>query len=250
MNATKKLPLYVASQIEVYFAGEALNKLMQDNDARFAGAHGITRVDAARWQRAQEYERDTWLIHAREWDDDKNVAHAQKFDDYKALPDDLGDFIELGCGPFTNARVIFRTHTAQSATLLDPLIKDYRQLTNCPYRFGYELDHPDAWGHIPSTALIASAIEDWQPTQQYDTVVMINVLDHCRDADAVTQKVWDITRPGGWVVLFDEPREIDPAIHYDAGHPLALGAAYMEAWLARWEPVYRNGWHFIGRKPA
>lgn len=243
MNATKKLPFYVASQIEVYFAGEALNKLMQDNDARFAGAHGITRVDAARWQRAQEYERDTWLIHAREWDDDKNVAHAQKFDDYKALPDDLGDFIELGCGPFTNARIILEGRRAHTVTLLDPLMRDYLGLPNNGYQRLPTRGEPMA-------QLKAGTIEDFPTTQQYDTVVMINVLDHCRDADAVTQKVWDITRPGGWVVLFDEPREIDPAIHYDAGHPLALGAAYMEAWLARWEPVYRNGWHFIGRKPA
>lgn len=235
--------IFVASPVEVYYDEAADARLRQTNDSRYVTADGILTVDAQRWQQAQGYERDTWLRYNLDMHTDRNEEHAAGFGNYATLPADVGDYIELGCGPFTNSRYILPPRTAHSVTLLDPLALDYqREHPHCTYRDNTLAGHP--------VTVVASAIEAWQTKQRFDTLVMTNVLPHCFNARTVFETIRRVLKPGGWLVFHEAPRLIEPLEVYDVGHPLIVPDAVMEAFLGVFEPVYRSGLYFIGRKPT
>src|SRR5690606_26450050 len=118
----------------------------------------------------------------------------------------------------------------------------YRSHANCTYA--------DGTVNGQAVEMVNATIEDWTPAQQADTLVLINVLHHCKDARAMLDKVRTALRDGGLLIFHEPPREIDPLTHYDAGHPLAPHATFLSAFLEGFEEVYRNGWYFIGRKIA
>ena len=61
--------------------------------------HGIARVPRERWERAQAVERALWSNMGGS--NDRSDAHEAAFNGYRMIPDQLGDVIELGCGPWT-----------------------------------------------------------------------------------------------------------------------------------------------------
>lgn len=234
-------PIFVASPVEVYQGEAAVEHLQTTNDSQYASEDGVMVVSDTRWLKAQEYERQTWMQYNPQATQDRNSEHAGHFDQYRALPEKLGDVVELGCGPFTNARYVLQGNRwIHTITLVDPLLNTYLGHPHCAYT-----DHA-ALG----ITLINNTIEDWQPAQQYDTAIMVNVIAHCRNGYKVLDKLWDILKPGGMVVFHENPREYDPLQHYDVGHPIAPKASVLEAFIGRFEPLYRNGWYFIGRKPV
>src|SRR5581483_9230142 len=108
------------------------------------------RVDDERWRRAQEAELALWQAWSagsgwrrRVWPlvrpllaavgsdrgtgDDWNRWWAEQFDGYSFLGNELGEIIELGCGPFTNVRHILRGRTASRVVCSDPLARHYVQ---------------------------------------------------------------------------------------------------------------------------
>ena len=233
-------PIFITSPRDVKKGDQALAALERTNDTRFETEDGVLQVDAARWQVAHDYERFSWLVHNTNLKTDRNEYHADQFNDYNALPENLGKVIELGCGPFTNLRLILPDHPAESVYLLDPLAKAYQQEhPHCAYHDGTLAGH--------EVNLMASAIEDSNTRHKFDTLVMVNVLPHCRDARAVFSFIRSRVRSGGLVVLGEFPREHPARLHYDAGHPLALKAHVLEGFLSEFDEVYRNGWYFIGR---
>jgi SAM-dependent methyltransferase len=236
------MKIFVASPVEVYEGDTAIPHLQKTNDSRFASARGILHVDAARWKEAQGYERDTWLKYNLEAHSDRNEQHGVGFANYAALPDDLGDYIELGCGPFTNTRFIIAGRKLASLTLLDPLIEDYeREHPFCTYKHWKLYEH--------AVTPVKSAIEAWEPEKLYDALVMTNVLSHCYDADAVFEAVRRVIKPGGWLVFNEDPRPLAPLDLYDVGHPLVVMQDIIDVFLADFGQVYRNGNYYIGRKP-
>lgn len=234
-------PIFVVSQVEIYHGADALAKLAETNDSKYASENGVLKVDAKRWQKAQKYERETWLTYNPQMLDDRNGDHKRAFADYAALPETLGDVTEVGCGAFTNLRLILPDHAASTVTLLDPLIKDYLEHPNCAYKDERLCGYP--------VKLIDKPIEKWLPTERYDTLVMENVLPHCYDAEKVLQTVVKALKPNGLIVFHEAPREHDPLRHYDEGHPIAPTANFLEAFItSNFVEVYRNGWYFIGRR--
>lgn len=234
-------PIFVGSPVDIASGDDARKRLQDTNDSRFANADGVMVVDDNRWLQAQQYERETWMHYNLQAREDRNGDHAAQFDHYGALPQQLGDVVELGSGAFTNIRRILDTgRHAHSITLVDPLVNTYLGHPNCWYT-----DHAEK-----RVMLVNSTIEDWQPLQQYDTAIMVNVIAHCRDGYAVLGKLHGCLKVGGLVVFHEPPREYDPLEHYDVGHPIAPKAHVLEAFISCFEPVYRNDWYFIGRKKA
>lgn len=235
--------IFVASPIDVYMDDAAAAKLALVNDSRFTTSQGILKVDEARWKEAQKYERDTWLLYNLDAVSDRNELHAAGFNNYAALPQALGDYAELGCGPFTNSRLILPGHAVTSVTLVDPLVDEFRRIhPHCTYRDGMLDSHP--------VTTVASAIEEWKPETKYNTVVMTNVLPHCYDAAAVFEKIRQILAPGGWLVFHECAREPAPLEHYDVGHPLIVTEPVINEFLSGFEPVWRSGPYFIGYRKA
>ena len=233
---------YKASEVDFVRGADALPRVAADNDQHYANARGeVLAVDLDRWQRAQQAEHDAWMVYNDGVEDARNHEWARAFDDYAVLPNALGNFVELGCGPFTNARLILRDRNAASVTLLDPLINDYLKHEHCPYRGG------SLYGR--RAVLVPLAIEDWHPSPVYDTLVMVNTLHHCRNVSAVYDRIWRALKPGGVLVWGEWPNETDPARVFDAEHPLTPRADTLETFLSQFEPLYRNGWFLIGRRP-
>jgi len=231
--------IFVASPVDVFRDGEAEARLAATNDSRFDTEQGVLTVDTARWKAAQQYERDTWLTYNLEATSDRNAEHETRFGNYAALPDDLGDVIELGCGPFTNALHVIGSRKVTSVTLLDPLVEDYeREHPHCTYKGG-------KLSTIPTT-LVASAAEDYKTKQKFDTLIMANTLPHCRDCMAVFATIRRVLKPKGYLVFHECARIASPLDLYDVGHPISPIQSVIDGFLSDFEPVYKSGDYFIG----
>ena len=68
---------------------------------------GVVKVGKERWEKAQRYERLTWMEKCKDMVSDHNESNKQRLGDYSLLKGlHFEKAIELGCGPFTNIRLI------------------------------------------------------------------------------------------------------------------------------------------------
>lgn len=190
------------------------------------------RVDVDVWQEAQAYERRTWLTFpGSDMADDRNLDHAVAFGHYRTLLNiHFTRAVELGCGPFTNIRYILPVAArVDHLVLVDPLASEYEDHKWC--RYGRLLR--------PGDELIASAIEDLPEMEPFGLVVMINVIEHCRDSDAVFATVARLLAPGGWLVAHEH---VWPESGSGGdGHPLRLTwRQYVHAITDIAAPVYHK----------
>ena len=265
--------LYVDENLHFVTGDEAARALQEHSDAAFLDpAKGVVRVPKERWKQAQKYERDTWLVANAGASDDRNLAHEAAFGGYAALASrTFRHAIELGCGPFTNLRIVARHCRIERCSLLDPLIREYLNHPHCTYderalRIGdtplgrtLGASRPGRAARRVLRAMVPALIEQRVPIAQllpmpieempdgrHDLVVMINVLEHCFDANAIFDKILAILPPGGVLVFHDklfEPAEIadDVRTRFDAGHPLRVGRPVIEAFVNdHFTPLYRK----------
>ena len=176
-------------------------------------------VTRDRWQAAQLAELNCWSTgDGANMCNDRNIDHMRRFRCYDAI--DSFYFpaaIELGCGPFTNMRFIRPVVAGIGEIhLLDPLASDYYGHKWCRY------------GELGEPTVHHCSIEDFVAPRKYDLVVMINVMAHCMDSEAVFAKVLEIMEPHG-VLIFHE--STCPA--NDEMHPLnTLPADEILNWVA------------------
>ena len=217
----------------------------------------VRKVSRDRWEEAQAWELQLWhegqrkrgwkrllwpvlapvlrLVRwHRAWGDDWNHWWKARFDDYRFLPEDLGAVIELGCGPYTNTRLLLEGRRAQRVVCSDPLVRNYvtfegRWLAEAHSRGRVEIDdHP---------------IEELPfPSESFDVVVMINVLDHVQDADLCLKKAVSLVRPGGYFVFGQDlsSREDISSHPYDVGHPIRLALEDVSGYLTPFTSVLRR----------
>ncbi len=217
-------------------------------------------VTKTRWERAQEWELAFWrraetrhgwkriaypivrpvlgaVGSGKVVGDDWNGWWRDGFDGYSFLPDELGDYIELGCGPYTNTRLILHGRRAARVVCSDPLAGEYlkfrdRWLSRAQRKGLVEVDdHP-----IEETTF---------PPNSFDTVVLINVLDHVRDVDLCFENALALLRPGGWFVFGQDLAKAETADvpnyeWFEEGHPHRIGLADIEAHLASLNERYRR----------
>lgn len=237
---------FISSPISVLTGDAARVALQSTNDAaHYTEGKGVLSVPLERWQAAQEYERATWLDYGQMLMEDRNTEHAAMFDGYKSLPEQLGDVIELGCGPFTNWEHIRQGRSSTSITLLDPMAYEYmREHRNCTYRDDITVNIVQ-WG---TEWIQNETIEGFLTEDTFDTVIMINVLSHCQSVDAVFAWITAHLKTGGYLVFHEPARPIDVHAHWDVGHPLSYTQEVIDGFLSGYEQVYRNGDYFIGTK--
>lgn len=258
---TPSTTLFVTDTGDISFGEAAASLLEQTSDTRYLGDSGIVQVDKSRWRTAQSYEQHTWMsgggLSAM---DDRNTEHSARFEEYRALRSlAFTHMIEIGCGPFTNARLLLQViPPPQSVTLLDPLVADYMSHPHCPYKNGQI-------GTVPVTT-VALPMEEYEPPHEFDLVVMINVLEHCFDVPRVFDTILRCLQPSGILVFADNAyRATDVAAvakhQYDCGHPIRVTEDYVDGFLnnhfsplhARkfyglYDQVHRIDTYFIGRK--
>jgi SAM-dependent methyltransferase len=214
-------------------------------------------VNHEQWLKAQAWEEAHWIgsqkargKYGKNWiwralhlfglvgkyrGDDWNLWWKKQFDNYEFLPSGVDNAIEVGCGPYTNIRHIAETCKLRHLFLSDPLIKTYISFklayTADAYRRGFCIldDHP---------------LEEVPYRDDYfDVVVMINVLDHVRDAGACMDNAIRILRPGGFLILGQDLTNEDDlnALSKDpglVGHPVKLPEEWFRPYLtSNFHPV-------------
>jgi SAM-dependent methyltransferase len=217
----------------------------------------VRRVSRERWREAQEWELRHWdraerkygwrrlvwpvarpllkLVGSKRADgDDWNFWWRVRFDDYSFLPREIGDFIELGCGPYTNFRLISEGRVIHRAVCSDPLIHEYLRFRHSWVARAYR-------GHRVLIDDHAAEDSPFAP-ETFDVVVMINVLDHVYDADRALQTATRLVRPGGYLVLGqDLTQEDDPSRKHDEpGHPIRIKREDIDPHLEGFEPLLRR----------
>ena len=206
------MPTFVDSNVVVTTGPAAETMLMLKRDTP------TLSCSRERWEEAQRYERRTWLELHREMSDDRNEFHAAAMGGYEALRGcGARSLLEVGCGPFTNARLILPVlGGVESVRLADPLIVEYMSHPHCPYAQG---------GVLSGSRLSAKTLSECVDGYQYDVIVSINVAEHCDEFSL--EWILDLCFPGGHVVVgercYSDWRVAEHCrTHYDAGHPLRL----------------------------
>tara|TARA_R110002110_G_scaffold28661_1_gene102790 strand:+ start:1908 stop:2699 length:792 start_codon:yes stop_codon:yes gene_type:complete len=227
---------YVDENATILTGDAALERLNLDSDEKYLGTNGITQVDRTRWNKAQKYEFTEWIYRAAFADDDRNHFHKETFNNYECLNglEDIDSFIELGCGPFTNARIILeKLNDIEDITLLDPLATGYMEIhRNCKYKNSVM----EVMGQTKNVKIVPSSIEDFEIDRSYDMVVMINVLEHCFDIPEILSKVKTMLSPGGYFIFADVQFDLETIqkisySKYNAGHPIRFTKEYMNNFL-------------------
>ena len=189
--------------------------------------HGRPRISLERWQRASWGEESWWDskgTNANAVDDHGDIMR-QTFHDFKRVPDDLGHVLEIGCGPFTQLRTILnvrgRAWRVSSVTLADPILVHESKMKNSAFSTGKFTDLKGT--SYPTTLLQvgAEAVGSFY-TDTFDTVIMMNVLEHVTNAYDVLESIWNVTKPGGVVILWEPAYSAWWGWNYQQGQPLLL----------------------------
>ncbi len=210
------------------------------------------KVTHERWQAAQQWERQHWVnaqaarakfgknyiwrvLHAfglvpQHRGDDWNSWWKGQFNDYAFLPPTVNNALEVGCGPYTNLRLILGRCQPAHVVLSDPLIRTYVhfKLTFVAEMYRKAMcvldDHP---------------LEELPFADNYfDLVVMINVLDHVKDARACMENLMRVTRQGGFLIIGqdlsnDEDMESLRQDGGAVGHPIKLDQEWFQPYLSQ-----------------
>ena len=214
-------------------------------------------VSSDRWKEAQAWEQEHWVrtqalrgkhfknhiwkllswlgLVERHRGDDWNQWWKTAFGDYAFLPEKVENAIEVGCGPYTNIRRMVERTQIEHMVLSDPLIRTYTKfkLTFVSEMYREALcmldDHP---------------IEELPFASNYfDLVVMINVLDHVRDAGRCMDNLVRVTKPGGILIVGQDLTNAEDLARQkggagEIGHPIKLDEHWFQPWLSQgFEPL-------------
>jgi SAM-dependent methyltransferase len=226
--------------------------------------HETLEVSASRWRDAQTFESEFWrsanrrngllklgwkllraareprrlaqIVRFRDFycGDDWNYWWLDAFGGYQALPRRLGPGLEVGCGPYSNIRLLSRVVSLARVTCCDPLLPTY-------------LGHRNTWvgAQLRRRAIDAVAcMGETLPfrSEHFDLAVCINVLDHVQSAPALLDELHRVQRPGGYLVLgqdlVDASDVAQAEVRDDIGHPIKIDRATLEGWAReRYRPA-------------
>jgi SAM-dependent methyltransferase len=215
------------------------------------------QVTRERWEQAQNWERDFWVETQRKrskygknliWKvlsklgmvsryrgDDWNEWWKEQFDGYRFLPERIHNVLEVGCGPYTNVRLMLDRCRFDHLVLSDPLIRTYVK---------FKLTFVSEMYQQAACVLDDHPLEELPfASDNFDLVVMINVLDHVQDAHQCMENLIRVTRPGGYLIIGqDLTNEEDLKAHHgsegEVGHPITLDKEWFDPYLKEgFEPV-------------
>lgn len=202
------------------------------------------------WEKAQQAELHGWLYDWAGLSDDRSEEHATAFHNYKDLPENLGDVLEVGCGPFTQTLRILKNRKARSVVLNDPLAEQY--LTRHP-KCTYNRINSLCGNVTVLTCQAENLLEAYKHLNQggFDTIILINVLEHVENADKIMSNVYEMLKDGGLFVFgdrsYDEGAELEGELNKTL-HPVLITKELLASHKAKYNMVFEQGDYFIGRK--
>ncbi|MDK2977675.1 MAG: hypothetical protein PWP52_389 [Bacteroidales bacterium] len=103
-----KTNFFIDEKINILTGDKAVDAQKKENDKKFLDdKKGVYKVSLERWQKAQACEKNHWFVRGIKSENDRNDYHQKQFDDYKSIKNlSFRNALEIGCGPFTNLRII------------------------------------------------------------------------------------------------------------------------------------------------
>jgi len=208
----------------------------------------VLKVSEERWQKAQQWEAALWssyttkhpylkilakfikglakpkllydMIKYRDFycGDDWNYWWKNAFENYKALPKFFEKALEVGCGPYTNMRLISKHCKIQDIYCSDPLMDVYAS---------FKLNWLAKKIKTKQIKLSSDRCECLNfPDNYFDLVICINVLDHVQDAKKCLEEIIRVAKSNGFLILGqdlsnDDDLKIEAVIR-DIGHPIKI----------------------------
>jgi ubiquinone/menaquinone biosynthesis C-methylase UbiE len=211
----------------------------------------VLSVDEHKWHDAQKFEKSVWisgneknsllrivakfvrafrkspkyffeLVRFRDFyaGDDWNLWWKDKFEEYRTLPKHVGKALEVGCGPYTNMRIISQFIKIDEIHCLDPLMDLYLSFRlnwlAVMAKKGKVRTHTGKGEHLNF------------PDASFDLIVCNNVLDHVQDAEKCLSEIRRVLKPGGYFVFgqdLSDQEDIAKQAKEDrgyVGHPIKL----------------------------
>jgi SAM-dependent methyltransferase len=234
---------------------------------------GITMVSDSSWkhvaQNELEHHEQNYKGHSPEqlkegqtrWRENSNG-----FQNFRALPHgSLGDYLEAGAGMYTQLWNLLKLRPdaqPSSITLLEPNINRYLELEGCTFS--------DGKLNGQNVTLINDVLENFKRVDSFDTVLVVNVVEHVIDSSRFLSAVHRALRPGGLLIwgerYFEDPDEESARVLGSTIlHPIRLTPEYIDHFLSHFDPIYsasfdtpqsreRNfgeqGYFYMGRKRA
>jgi 2-polyprenyl-3-methyl-5-hydroxy-6-metoxy-1,4-benzoquinol methylase len=181
------------------------NHLASDS-CRYHPDYGVLEVSKERWKESQFFEYLHWEQNRD--DNDRSYLHERNFQNYLNLTQyyssnsvstsNLGDVLEIGAGPYTQIKSILDVSglSFNSITLLEPQIMKYMgHVSTCTYKDG-KIAGKDI-------SFLVSGAETLMVGEIFDTVIMINTIEHVQNALLVLRNVYNAIKPGGTLIFHE-----------------------------------------------
>jgi SAM-dependent methyltransferase len=183
------------------------------------------------WDEAQAGEEHCWMVKHTSSYDDRSKYYLSAFYNYNAIPaGPHAKVLEIGCGPFTQSKIISSRTEIESVTLVDPLLDKYLSHPYCSY------NRPVEW--FKEMELVTARGEDFCRPGEFDMAICINILTHCQDAAKVVSNLIASLKVGG-VLVFGEPT-FPEGTEFGGLHPIAPTEKWIREQLTGVKPLYEN----------
>lgn len=215
--------------------------------------YGVTVIPKTIWYAAQEQEGAVWKGVGG--NNDRAPEHITAFNKYQDVASrQLGDVIEVGSGPWTQSRFLFKTvpdvvPTVQSFTVYEPGADFYiNNVKTCAYkdRTGLLIPYsPTKDSYKFPLHIIGTGGESLlDHPKRYDTLVSINVIEHVQNAYSYLTGLHKVLKPGGLLIFhdryFDDPNEGNCVLGVNHYHPIRITRMVLDIFLDLFEEVYLN----------
>jgi hypothetical protein len=158
---------------------------------------GVAQIPLSLWKIVQQNEFNEWKKKYL-GTDDRGKEHIEGFGNYERLPQNLGKYLEIGCGPYTQTQFIIN-HTFESITLLDPGADNYiKHTAGCTYKDGALKGKK-----VDILSFGGEKLGDKKYKEAFDTIMAINVVEHIWDAFKFFNNIFNTLRPGGILIYHD-----------------------------------------------
>lgn len=220
----------------------------------------VISVDKQKWDDAQGFESSVWisgnrknsylhviakfyralrkspryffkLLQYRDFyaGDDWNFWWKEKFENYQSLPNHLPRALEVGCGPYTNLRLVSKLKKIDEMHCLDPLMDLY---------LSFKYTWLSVMAKKEKVLTYKRQGEDLGFVDNYfDLVICNNVLDHVENAETCLKEIYRVLKVGGYFVFgqdLSNQEDISKQRLEDrgfVGHPIKLDDKVLDSFL-------------------
>jgi len=213
--------------------------------------YGIAIIPHYIWETAQKAEGSTWKQSTGS-SGDRYEDHFQGFADYRCLPASLGRVAEFGAGPWTQFRGLLGKRPdveVESYTVIEPGADYYKaNIHNCAYKTG-KLEALSASGNATYHDFPVQIVSDLGESAAggeylFDTVLVVNVIEHVQNAVEFIHGIHKSIRPGGLLIYhdryYDTPESGDAVLGRNLYHPIRLTRKFFDHFLSGFNILYNN----------